>query len=51
VEPLGVAGVIAFLRWEEAWVVTGQVLGVDGGLTAGDASLSPPSQEEMRAHS
>lgn len=47
--PLEVARVIAFLLSDEASFVTGQVLGVDGGLTAGDASLSPPSAGEMRA--
>jgi NAD(P)-dependent dehydrogenase (short-subunit alcohol dehydrogenase family) len=40
--PEDVARVVAFLLGEDAGFVSGQILPVDGGVTAGDASLAPP---------
>lgn len=45
--PLDVARVVSFLLFGDADYVTGQVIAVDGGMTAGDLALASPSAEEL----
>ena len=45
--PRDIANVVAFLLTDEAAYVTGQVITVDGGMTAGDTTLASPSREEL----
>jgi NAD(P)-dependent dehydrogenase (short-subunit alcohol dehydrogenase family) len=48
-EPDDVAGVIAFLLSKDAAGMTGQLIGIDGGLTIGDGPDLRPLFEELRA--
>ena len=43
--PEDLARVVAFLISEDSRFVTGQIIPVDGGITAGDAALGPPPDQ------
>jgi len=45
--PRDIGNAIAFLVSDEAAFITGQVITVDGGMTAGDTTLASPSREEL----
>lgn len=45
--PEDLARVVAFLISEDSRFVTGQIIPVDGGITAGDPTLGPPSDQEL----
>jgi NAD(P)-dependent dehydrogenase (short-subunit alcohol dehydrogenase family) len=45
--PEDVARVVSFLLSEDARFVSGQILPIDGGLTAGDAALGPPDDADL----
>jgi acetoacetyl-CoA reductase len=47
--PMDIAKVAVFLLSDDAGYVTGQVLPVDGGMTAGDTSLASPTLAEIEA--
>ena len=48
-DPEDVARVVAFLISEDSRFVTGQIIPVDGGITAGDPTLAPASDQEVAA--
>ncbi len=48
-KPMDIAKVAAFLLSDDAGYVTGQVLPVDGGMTAGDTGLASPTLAEIEA--
>jgi len=48
-QPIDLAKVVAFLISDDSQFVTGQIIPVDGGITAGEPALGPPSHHDLGA--